>query len=117
MRVTKKKLKQLRLLTLLSESEPKIACEWLHFLNDEALDTIGELTKNILFRRGNLTPEERSLLKEELKQNQKVFKKIAKKKTRTELKRKHLIQQSGSGLLSLLLSIGIPILTSLLFDK
>lgn len=117
MRVTKKRLKQLRLLTLLSESEPQIASEWLQFLNQEALDTIGELTKNILYCRSNLTPDDRSLLKNELKLHKKTFKKIAKKRTPIEHRRKLLIQQSGSGLLSLLLSVGIPILTSLLFDK
>ena len=107
----------MRLLNLLSQSEPKIASEWLQYLNQEALDTIGELTKNLLFCRGHLTPDEKSLLANELKQQKKAFKKIAKKKTPIEQKRKHLIRQSGSGLLSLLLSIGIPILTSLLFNK
>ena len=119
MRATKKRLSKLEYLTALQELKSKSKRNMIPYLNDEGLDVIGELTKNLIFCRQNLTPKKRENLKQKLRPFERAFTKIAKKRTPTETRRRLLtkIEQSGSGLSSLLLSTGIPILASLLFNN
>ena len=115
MRATRKKLSQLKLLNLLRKSKPSDIKDWLQYLNQDGLDAIGEMTKNVLFCQCNLIPKDKKFLVKKLKPFKRAFKKIGKKRTSTENRRKLLIQH-GSGLLSLL-SVAVPILTSLLLNK
>ena len=117
MRATKEKIKQLKFLRLLRKLKQSDVELILHFLNDHGLNTLGELTKNLLYCRCNISPREKKKLKKKLTPQKKEFRKIAKKRTSQELRRRLLINQNGSGLLSLLLSIGIPLLSSLLFKN
>ena len=117
MRVTKERINQLKLLQLLRELKSEDARLMLHYLNDDGLNVLGELTKNLLYSRCNISPKEKRVLKNELSPHKRAFKKIARKKTNQEHRRRLLIDQNGSGLLSLLLSIGIPLLSSILFKN
>ena len=117
MRVTKKRINKLNLLKLIRKLNSEDARLLLQFLNDEGLNILGELTKNLLYCRCNISPKEKIVLKKKLSPYKRAFKKIARKKTNQEHRRRLLIDQNGSGLLSLLLSIGIPLLSSILFKN
>ena len=117
MRATKKRIERLELLESLSKLKSRDIQPVLRYLNDDGLDTLGELTKNLLYSRSNISPKEKRDLVKKLSPHKKAFRKIAKKKTNQELRRRHLIDQNGSGLLSLLLSIGVPLLSSILFKN
>ena len=117
MRATKKRIYQFELLQSLCKLKRSEVRAVLRFLNEAGLDTLGELTKNILYCRCNISPKEKRELIRKLRPHKKAFKKIARKKTNQELRRRHLIDQNGSGLLSLLLSIGVPLLSSILFKN
>lgn len=117
MRVTKKRINQLNLLRLLQRLKSEDVRQVLQYLNDDGLNTLGELTKNLLYCRCNISPKEKLTLKKKLGPHKKEFQKIARKKTNQEHRRRLLIDQNGSGLLSLLLSIGVPLLSSILFKN
>ena len=117
MRATRKRINQLNLLRLLRKLKSEDVRLILHFLNEEGLNTLGELTKNLLYCRCNISPKEKITLKKKLSPYKSAFRKIARKKTNQDQRRRLLINQNGSGLLSLLLSIGVPLLSSILFKN
>ena len=117
MRATKKKVNQYKLLHLLRKSQPDDRHTILHFLDDSGLHTVGEFAHNCLFRRSNLTPEEVAKLKEKLKPQAKAYKKIAKKNLSNKARKRLIQEQSGSGLLTTLLTVGLPLLTSFLWPS
>lgn len=117
MRLTKKKLEEYRCLDALRRSKDEIVLALLPFLNDEGLHLCGELCHNVLFRKSSLTPDKKRFLIKKLKPQKKAFKQIARKSLSSKRRRKLLIQQTGSGLFSILLNLGLPILTNLLFNK
>ena len=117
MRVTKKRINELNLLRLLRKLKSEDVRLVLQYLNENGLNILGELTKNLLYCRCNITPKEKITLKKKLSPHKRAFQKIARKKTNQEQRRRLLIDQNGSGLLSLLLSIGVPLLTSILFKN
>ena len=117
MRLTKKKIEQYRFLDALKKSKDEIVLALLPFLSDEGLHLCGELCHNVLFQRCSLTPDKKRFLIKKLKPQKKAFKQIAKKSVSSKKRRKLLVQQTGSGLFSILLNPGVPILSSLLFNK
>ena len=117
MRTTKHKVNQYKLLHLLRRSKPDDRQTILYFLDDAGLHTLGEFTHNCLFRRCNLTPEEKDKLIDKLKPQAKSYEKIAKKNLSNKVRKRLIQEQSGSGLLTTLLTVGLPLLTSFLWPS
>ena len=114
---TKDKVNSYNLLHLLHKAKPATRHHILHYLNDDGLHCIGEFVHNTLFRRCSLTPRQTKLLKKKLGSYKKSYRKIATKSTPSEVRRRLLQEQSGSGIFSTLLGIGIPLITDLIFGK
>ena len=106
-------------------------------VDDQGLHWIGDLAHNILFREQALTPRQRIKLKKFSKKERKAFEKIGTRSTPNKIRKRLVIQQvrktfditnnkilfspfyifsfkNGTGLFTTLLTIGVPILTSLL---
>ena len=113
----KDKVNQYRMLNKLYTTDADTRHNTLHFMGDKGLHCIGEFVHNILNRRGNLTPEQKKKIVEKLRPQKKAFTKIAKKSTNNETRRRLLQEQSGNGLLTALLGVGLPLLTSFLFPS
>ena len=88
MRATKKRINQLNLLRLLRKLKSEDVRIILHFLNEGGLNTLGELTKNLLYCRCNISPKEKITLKKKLSPYKRAFQKIARKKTNQEQRRR-----------------------------
>lgn len=117
MRATKEKINTYKFLHMLRKAKPDTRHHILHYLGDKGLHCLGEFTYNTLFRRGSLNPRQKKRVVAKLAKHQKAFEKIATKATPSEKRRKLLQEQSGSGLLTTLLSVGLPLLTSFLFPS
>lgn len=117
MRATKEKVNQYNFLHTLHKAKPSTRHHIIHYLSDKGLHCVGEFVHNTLFRRCNLTPKQKKLLIKKLGPQKKAYQKIAKKRTPNEVRRKLIQEQSGTGLLTALLSVGLPLLTSFLFPS
>lgn len=114
---TKEKVNQYKLLHKLYSTDPDSRHNILHFIGDKGLHCIGEYVHNCLLHCGNLTPMKKKQIGKKLKPQKNAFKKIANKNTNNETRRRLLQEQSGSGLLTTLLGVGLPLLTSFLFPS
>ena len=80
-------------------------------LNGTAIDYISTLVHNLTQYKNNLKKEDKKKLKKCLIENRQLAKYLAKPNNSYKVKRKKLQTQSGSALLTTLLTVGIPVLT------
>ena len=107
----KKKLKALCELQQCTKSQKHNIAK--HF-NDTSLDLLTDVAYNIVNSKPKKIPRRRI---NALKNHKKALMYLANPKNSSENKRRKIIRQEGSGFISMLMSVAIPLLTSLLSKK
>ena len=107
----KKKLKTLCELHQCAKSKKHNIAK--HF-NDESLDLLTDVAYNIVNSKPKKIPRRRITA---LKTHKKALMYLANPKNSLENKRRKIIKQEGSGFISMLMSVAIPLITSLLSKK
>ena len=102
----------LEILARLSEEELRVIFKCF---NKCGIDHIGTLVVNVVkFKNPNLTKENKNKLYKALFENKKLVRYLIKHDNKLEGKIKKLTTQEGGGLITALLSIGIPILADII---
>ena len=114
MKPTKKNLKKFSFIQTLKKCKPSERKHLIEFLDEDGLNILGETCHNILYCNHNLNKKTKNRLKRRFKNKKKSMKILADKSTPAK-KRKNILIQEGSGALSLLLSIALPVLANFIF--
>ena len=102
----------LEILARLSEQELRVIFK---YFNKCGIDHIGTLVVNLVkFKNPNLTKENKNKLYKALFENKKLVRYLIKHDNKLEGKINKLTTQEGGGLITALLSIGIPILADII---
>ena len=102
---------KLELLKLLTSLRAKNRCKVLKLLDDNSVNFICECVFNVCFTDLKLSRNKRKKLKSKLKSQEKVLRYLARKDNSVKNRRKKLVQSGGY--IGTLLSIAIPVLTSI----
>ena len=115
MRRTKKNLQKAALIYNLTKCKDCDRKNLIHFLDESGVNVLGELTHNLInnYKNLNLTNKTINKLKNKYKNKRKSLKILA-DKSKPLKKRKSVLKQEG-GSLGLLLKIGLPLISQLLF--
>ena len=86
----------------------------LNLIDDETLEIFREIFLNLNFNTLEIKNEASKKLFDQMKKNKKVCEEIASRKTHPKMRRRLLKRQTGSGLLTLAISVLAPVVANLI---
>lgn len=108
---SKKEIELLKTLKKLNSDDIKTI---LHFLDNDAIECIGECCYNVIFTNLSLNKKSKKRLVKTLQGKEKVFKQICNKNKPVNIRRK-LLRQNG-GFLSVIIATALPIIADLIYN-